>query len=177
MTIQKPIKFISCKILSVLQDSLYGIAPFASVPYKWTATLQLTAQPHFHPTIGNNNNGYFYNGADVRVGDYVATSAEGKILKIASISSVSSTSVNVTLEDENLHNYLIDGEGLIPNGSSYGGFIFEVVNGKAILSGSDAIAAMPANMPGSALSAINSRFARDEIDGDVTAFANTLYED
>jgi hypothetical protein len=163
MTIQTPIKFIKFKFISVTQASTYGTAPYAAVPYTWNAVLSVTAQAHQHPTAGNGGNGYFYNGLDVAVGNYIATSGDSKVLKITAISNVTNSSVTVTLQDENLYNHLMDetGDGLIKNNAAFEGFIFEVVNGKALVSGSVAIEALPANMPNSALSAIYARFGKD----------------
>jgi phage-related tail fiber protein len=163
MTIQTPIKFIKFKFVSVTQASTYGTAPYATVPYTWNAVLSVTAQAHQHPTAGNGGAGYYYNGLDVAVGNYIATSGDSKVLKIIAVSNPSSSSVTVTLQDEDLYNHFMDetGDGLIKNNAAFEGFIFEVVNGKALVSGSVAIEALPSNMPNSALSAIYARFSKN----------------
>jgi hypothetical protein len=165
MSIQSPIKFIPFKFTSISQESTYGIAPFDSIPYTWTAVISITAQQHGHPTAGNGGNGFYYNGTDVAVGQYLATSGDSKVLKIIAISSQSTSSVSLTLQDEDLYNYLMDvnGDGLIKNSAAYSGFIFDVLNRDALVSGSAAIESLPSNMPNSSLSAIAARFAKDSI--------------
>lgn len=124
----------------VLRVTLSAVAPAATwsgdeiwsgYPYRWSATLYLTAQTHGSPETPTP---YFYDGRDVIVGDYIITGGQGRILKIVEIDTQTADIVQCVLEDEGRQNTLLDpdtaGEGGIPEGE---GLLFEVKNGWPIL--------------------------------------------
>lgn len=124
----------------VLRFTMIGSVPYANwqaddgwlgYPYQWSTTLYVTAQSHGSPETPTP---YFYDGLDINVGDYVLTSGQGRILKIAAITSQSAGVVSCIVEDENRENILLDdttsGDGGIPDGE---GLLFEVKNGWPIL--------------------------------------------
>lgn len=130
--------FLPTKILRFTMSGTAVAANFSGTddgwlgyPYRWTTTLNIVPQAHGSRETPTP---YFYTGNDVVVGDYIATSGCGRILKIISISSQSSTSVTCAVEDENRQNILADqttsGTGGIPDGE---GILFSVKNGLPIL--------------------------------------------
>ncbi len=133
MAYQKPAKLLRVTIGSMTVAATYsGSDPWNGNAIRWNATLTVTAQPHSDlnstPTSG------FYNGLNVAVGDYIATTGSGRVLRVYSISSQSSTTVACVLEDYNRINTFQsanqDGDGLVPNGTAY---LFEVINGCPIM--------------------------------------------
>ncbi len=133
MAYQKPAKLLRVVISGISSAATYsGADPWVGNSIRWNATLTVTAQPHSDtnstPTSG------FYNGLNVAVGDFLATSGEGRILRVYSISSQSSTTVTCVLEDYNRINTFQDqnqgGDGLIQSGT---GYLFEVINGCPIM--------------------------------------------
>lgn len=125
------------RVLSFVLSNMTPIAfwegddAWTGYPYKWTATLNVAAQPHGSPDTPTP---YFYDGNDVIVGDYVATSGRGRVLKIVAIASKTSSGVNCTLEDEARVNTLNDDEQLGNGGIQEGeGLLFTVENGWPIL--------------------------------------------
>lgn len=99
--------------------------------YTYNAEIDVTAQLHSGTT------GFVakqYDGRDVRVGDYIATTSSGKILKIASISNVGPTRVVCVLMDEDQMNAAVDptqfGESSIDKDN---GILFAVKEGKPFI--------------------------------------------
>lgn len=163
----------------VLRVTLSAVAPFAAwagdeiwsgYPYRWSASLYLTAQTHGSPETPTP---YFYDGRDVIVGDYIITGGQGRILKIVEIDTQTADIVQCVLEDEGRQNTLLDpdtaGEGGIPEGE---GLLFEVKNGWPILHPlPDALAgALPPYFSADVIARfMNSRVAGDLPGGEVGA--------
>ena len=103
----------------------------SSNPVAWRTTLVVVQQPH--SDFISDNDGY-YNGRDVKVGDYFTTTNGGRALKITNIVSFTADTVVCDAEDENQVNAKLDPnqgmESRIPNGS---GLLFEVKNGLPVL--------------------------------------------
>ena len=100
--------------------------------YRWTVTLDIPeALVHSsHETTRQ----FLYDGRDIKVGDYIATSNDGKFLKIISITSQTNQSCVCVAEDEDRLNTFQDNtgnaDGSIP---TVEGFLFQVKNGYPIL--------------------------------------------
>ena len=132
----------------------------AGKAYKWDVTLDVTAQAHSSHEHGSDVM-FFYNGADIAVGDYICSSNKGDILKIISITSQSNNTCVCIAEDEHRLNTYQDSTQLADGSISQDdGFIFEVKNGSPILFPT------PDVFPGSLIQAfgtqIFSRFAYRE---------------
>ena len=119
------------KLLPIRIDSLATLDMKNSYVYTYTATIDVTAQMHSGTT------GFVakqYDGRDVRVGDYIATTGRGKILKISSITNVGPTRIVCTLMDEDQMNAAVDptqfGESSI---DADNGILFELREGKPYL--------------------------------------------
>lgn len=106
--------------------------PWNGYAYRWSATLDVSPQPHGDPTTATPN---FYDGNDIKVGDYIVTSGQGRILKVSAVTSASDTVVQCVLEDENQQNTFSnenqDGDGSVI--SDVDGLLFETKNGWPIL--------------------------------------------
>jgi hypothetical protein len=166
MSISHPVKFIKNYITNVTSAGNYPTAPFTTVNYRWNATLSIpTAQMHGDTTTTRSG---IYNGLDVIAGDYIASTGEGRVLKIASITSQTANSVACILEDVDIYNALQDVtqsyDGLISNGLSNESYIFSIQSGKPILASIPL--ALPGNLPSTFASAIAARFD--------SVFPNTL---
>lgn len=158
MSLSNPVKFIKSYITNVTSNATYPTAPFTAVVYRWNATLSIpTAQMHGDTTTTRSG---IYNGLDVIAGDYIASSGEGRVLKIASITSQTANSVACILEDVDIYNSLQDVtqsyDGLISNGLSNESYIFSIKSGKPILA--PIPLALPGNLPSTFASAIAARF-------------------
>lgn len=99
--------------------------------YTYDADIDVTAQLHSGTT------GFVakqYDGRDVRVGDYIATTSQGRILKIASITNTGPTRVICVLMDEDQMNAAVDptqfGESSIDKDD---GILFAVKEGKPFI--------------------------------------------
>lgn len=99
--------------------------------YTYDADIDVTAQLHSGTT------GFVakqYDGRDVRVGDYIATTSQGRILKIASITNTGPTRVVCVLMDEDQMNAAVDptqfGESSIDKDD---GILFAVKEGKPFI--------------------------------------------
>ena len=99
--------------------------------YTYNAEIDITAQLHSGTT------GFVakqYDGRDVRVGDYIATTSQGRILKIASITNTGPTRVVCVLMDEDQMNAAVDptqfGESSIDKDD---GILFAVKEGKPFI--------------------------------------------
>ena len=99
--------------------------------YTYNAELDVTAQLHSGTT------GFVakqYDGRDVKVGDYIATTSQGRILKIASITNTGPTRVVCVLMDEDQMNAAVDptqfGESSIDKDD---GILFAIKEGKPFI--------------------------------------------
>lgn len=99
--------------------------------YTYNAELDVTAQLHSGTT------GFVakqYDGRDVKVGDYIATSSQGRILKISSITNTGPTRVVCVLLDEDQMNASVDptqfGESSIDKDD---GILFAIKEGKPFI--------------------------------------------
>jgi len=99
--------------------------------YTYNAEIDVTAQLHSGTT------GFVakqYDGRDVNVGDYIATTSQGRILKIASITNTGPTRVVCVLMDEDQMNAAVDptqfGESSIDKDD---GILFAVKEGKPFI--------------------------------------------
>lgn len=102
-----------------------------SHPVAWNATLTVTPQPHSDLEVDADG---YYNGNDIKVGDYVTTTNGGRALQVTTISSKNANAVSCILEDINQINAKLDTnqgyESAIPNGQ---GLLFEVINGLPVI--------------------------------------------
>ena len=132
-----PAKVLAVTITDIQNESLWtdddGIGNITTgQAYKWTITLDIPeALKHSsHQTTTQ----FLYDGTDIIVGDFIATSNDGKFLKITSITSQTVQSAVVIAEDEDRLNTFQDvtqnADGSIP---TVDGFLFEVRNGYPIL--------------------------------------------
>ena len=132
-----PAKVLAVTITDIQNESLWTADDgegnvSTDKAYKWTITLDipeaLKHSSHQTPTQ------FLYDGTDIIVGDFIATSNDGKFLKITSITSQSVQSAVVVAEDEDRLNTFQDvtqnADGSIP---AVEGFLFEVRNGYPIL--------------------------------------------
>ena len=99
--------------------------------YTYDATLDITAQLH------SGTSGFVakqYDGRDVAAGDYIATTSQGKILKITSITSTGPTKIVCVLMDEDQMNASVDptqfGESSIDQDD---GILFSIKEGKPFI--------------------------------------------
>ena len=86
----KPVKLLRCTLSNVSVKSTATVNGTTNVAYQWNATLAVVAQAHSDSTTPTP---FFYNGNDVRVGDFITTSGDGKSLKVASITTKTANSV------------------------------------------------------------------------------------
>jgi len=116
------------KLLAVRITKLLPLAVKNTYVYTYDATIDVTAQLH-SGTGGYNANQY--DGRDINVGDYIATSGSGRILKISSITNVGPTRVECILLDEDQVNASVDntqfGESSINKDD---GILFQLREGK-----------------------------------------------
>lgn len=98
--------------------------PFYGFPYKWQTTLVLQPQAHSNHTTTMPN---FYDGNDVKVGDWFASGVAGRALMISEILSTDGTNLEVILEDYERYNLFTNPDqsatGLCPDGN---GIIFRL---------------------------------------------------
>ena len=124
----RPAKLLSVNI--ILGSVAKNYNNDSSKPMAWNATLTVTPQPHSNFETDDG----FYDGTDIRVGDYVTTTNSGLALQITSITSANSNVVQCVVEDIDRANALSDpnqgGESKIPNGS---GLLFEVKENVPVL--------------------------------------------
>lgn len=97
--------------------------------YRYNSTMVVDEQLHSYQPDDLQ-----YDGTDIAVGDYVATSVGGRILKVISISAQTRVSITCVLEDEfyinQVHSNMQDFDGAIAEND---GIVFEVHNGRPIL--------------------------------------------
>jgi len=99
----------------------------ANKDYRWRAKLNISQQSHGDP---NTTTAYIYNGLDIQVGDYFATTNNGRILKIITIESQTASNVQAIVEDDELLNILQSGDGLIPDSEA---IVFQAIGGEPLL--------------------------------------------
>ena len=99
----------------------------ANKDYRWRAKLNISQQSHGDP---DTSTAYAYNGLDVQVGDYFATTNNGRILKIITIESQTASNVQAIVEDDELLNILQSGDGLIPDSEA---IVFQAIGGEPLL--------------------------------------------
>ena len=167
----KPVKLLRCTLSNVSVKSTTTVNGTANVAYQWNATLAVVAQAHSDSTTPTP---FFYNGNDVRVGDFITTSGDGKSLKVASITTKTANSVVCVLEDDQFANALSDEtgnlDGMIQNGAGITGFIFEVNNNVPVIASIPT--AMPGNIPVTFAQNIKSRF--ENIYGASNLFSSSI---
>ena len=121
----------SPKLLSIRITKLLPKAMKNNFVYTYDATLDVTAQLHSGTT---GHTPAQYDGHDVSVGDYVATTSQGRILKIYDIKSAGPTRIECILIDEDQVNAATDstqyGESAIDTDD---GILFELREGKPYL--------------------------------------------
>lgn len=153
----KPVLFLRSTISGISVSSTTTVNGTTGIPNKWNATLAVVAQAHSDSTTTTP---YFYNGNDVKVGDFITTSGDGKSLKISAITTKSANSVVCILEDDQSLNALSDEtgnlDGMIPTGAGITAYIFEVNNNVPVIA--NVPAALPGNIPVTFAQNIKSRF-------------------
>ncbi len=94
-------------------------------PNRWAVTMHVESQEHGDPVTPTP---YYYDGNDVKVGDWFSASVGGLAVKIVSISSQSSDTVVAIVEDVERYNLLVEASSVssFGSGSSGGGVIFEL---------------------------------------------------
>ena len=113
----RPVKFLQVNIPSLATFNTVDIQPFGLVPNQWSTVLSVSAQPH---SSQESVNPFFYDGNDVNVGDMIFSSGQGRLLKIVTINSQDSGSVDCVVEDHDSENALSDStqnaDGSLPTG-------------------------------------------------------------
>lgn len=132
-----PAKLLSIEIKAIEPQAIWNEInpddPWNGYPYQWRVTFEVVPQMHSSPVTPTP---YFYNGMDVRVGDWVADLITGSAVNIVSIVSQTLSTVVAICEDLDRYNTYTD-----PSGSGNGigtlglGFVFELADdGLPILS-------------------------------------------
>lgn len=97
---------------------------FVGYPYRWEVSLAVTSQPHTSPSTLTP---FQYDGKDIKVGDWIATSERGIAVRIYEIVSQDASTVVCRVEDVGRYNTMNDltfgGTGIGPDGS---GVVFQV---------------------------------------------------
>lgn len=98
--------------------------------YRFNATLT-SLNPQLH---SDSSEGFSYDLTDVNVGDYVTTEGGGRIMKIVSIASQTTTTATIVVEDEfRLNQQQDSSQNLQAYLTGNPGVVFEVVEGRPIL--------------------------------------------
>lgn len=125
ITIESP------KLLSIRLTKLKPRDMKNNFVYTYDATLDVTAQLHSGTTGKTPSQ---YDGSDINVGDYIATTSQGRVLKISEIKSAGPTRIECILIDEDQVNAAIDatqyGESAIDTDD---GILFELREGRPYL--------------------------------------------
>jgi len=99
--------------------------------YKYNAQLTMT-NPQLHSSSIHSNK--MYTLEELRSGDYISTTGNGRIMKITSITSVTPNIAQIVVEDDYRLNQIQDSSGdSIPWIESQNGIVFEVIEGKPVL--------------------------------------------
>ena len=121
-------KLLSANIDITGTNATWTGSELNGVAYRWDATIAVDTQ--LHSTPGTNT----YDGNDVEVGDFIASTNRGECLEIQSIVSQNAGEVICVLEDRERLNSYADtgqvGDGSVPDGR---GIIFEISEGVPIL--------------------------------------------
>lgn len=98
--------------------------PFLGAPYQWTVQFSITDQSHTNHTTQTP---YYFNGLDVQIGDWFASSTYGRAVVIREIIESGSNQMTCLVEDFERYNLYTDpdqsGYGLTPEGA---GIIFRL---------------------------------------------------
>jgi hypothetical protein len=86
--------------------------PWLGYPYRWRATLAVSAQNH---SSHRTPNPYYYDATDIEVGDWFSDFVTGTATKIVEIESRDGGSLTAILEDVDRYNTFCD-----PSGQGYG---------------------------------------------------------
>jgi len=121
----------SPKLLSVRLTQLDPLDVKHDYVYTYNASIDVTAQLH------SGTNGFVkgqFDARDVKIGDYIATTSQGRVLRIQSITNVGPTRLDCVLVDEDQINSASDatqfGESAIDKDD---GILFELKEGKPYL--------------------------------------------
>ena len=75
----KPVKLLRCTLSNVSVKSTATVNGTTNVAYQWNATLAVVAQAHSDSTTPTP---FFYNGNDVRVGDFITTKTANSVVRL-----------------------------------------------------------------------------------------------
>ena len=121
-------KLLSANIDVTGTNSTWSGAELNGVAYRWDATIAVDTQTLSTPTDNT------YDGTDVNVGDFIASTNRGECLEIIAISAQNAGEVTCVLEDRERFNSYADagqiGDGSVPDGR---GIIFEAQEGIPVL--------------------------------------------
>ena len=121
-------KLLSANIDIIGTNATWTGSELNGVAYRWDATIAVDTQTLSAPTDNT------YDGTDVNVGDFVASTNRGECLEIIAISAQNAGEVTCVLEDRERLNSYADtgqtGDGSVPDGR---GIIFESQEGVPIL--------------------------------------------
>ena len=121
-------KLLSANIDITGTNATWTGSELNGVAYRWDATIAVDTQTLSTPTDNT------YDGTDVNVGDFVASTNRGECLEIIAISAQNAGEVTCILEDRERLNSYADtgqvGDGSVPDGR---GIIFESQEGIPIL--------------------------------------------
>ena len=121
----------SPKLIAIRVTKLTPLSNKNNFVYTYNAILDVTAQLHSGTTGYNASQ---YDGRDINVGDYVATTSQGRVLKVSELISVGPTRIECILVDEDQVNAAVDstqyGESSIDTDD---GILFELREGKPYL--------------------------------------------
>jgi len=102
------------------QEALGDGDPWVGYPFRWRVTCDVTPQQHSSPFTRQP---YYYDGMDIRVGDWIADVATGRAVQVITIESQSPTSATVIVEDVDRYNTYSDptgqGVGIGPLGTAF----------------------------------------------------------
>lgn len=125
----RPPKLLPIEITEITPNALWTVDdgsgdPYINSPFRWTVVMAVTAQRHSYHL--SQTPGYF-NGLDIAVGDWIATTAYGIANRIVSISAQTPTEVTCIVEDVDRYNTFADPQGMgVGIGPLGNGFLFEM---------------------------------------------------
>jgi hypothetical protein len=129
----KPVKLLPIEITNLYPggypDSYVTIPGIGEVPFQWHVEMNVSAQYTSAPDQGMS-----YDGTDVKVGDSIFTTGQGRLLEIISIETQTDGFVACTIEDVDSENALTDSTQNADGSIGYGqGYLFEVRDGFPVL--------------------------------------------